>query len=418
MTLAPRLTANWLQWRSTRKLMASLQAAGGQAWFVGGCVRDSLLDPALDDARLDIDIATDLLPENVVAAVQAAGMKAVPTGIAHGTVTVVVGGRPFEVTTLRRDVATDGRHAEVAFSDSLVQDAARRDFTINALYAQADGLIVDPLRGLDDLARRRVRFVGDPDRRILEDHLRILRFFRFFARFGDGRPDPEGFAACVRHRDRLQGLSAERIAKEFLKLLMAPNGVTSLRAMQEGGILAALGLGRADPAGLAALLALGQRTDPLLRLAALFRGLEPAPGQGSSLAKDLKLSARERERLEAMLGQALPPLQEDRIGRCHRWYREGVPAWRDRFLLRAALAGAGVAEIAAPLDEAAAYRRPRFPLGGQDVLALGVAPGPGIGTLLHAVEAWWLDQEARPDRDACLHELEARFRLDEPAPDP
>jgi poly(A) polymerase len=414
-----RLDAPWLRWTGTRLVVAALTEGGGRCWFVGGCVRDSLLAPGRDDAALDIDLTTDLQPEQVAARAAAAGLKAVPTGIEHGTVTVVVEGRPFEVTTLRRDVATDGRHAVVAFGGSLAEDAARRDFTINALYARPDGELVDPLGGLADLQARRVRFVGDPERRILEDHLRILRFFRFFARFGGAAPDPAGLAACIRHAALLGNLSAERIAKELLKLLAAPNVLASLAAMAEGGILAALGMEDAEPGRLAPLLQLAPDADPLLRLAALFHEPWPTPGRGERLALRLRLSVAECRRLEAALGEAAPPLDEPPEDLKRRWYREvGTASWRDRFLLAAAAQGLGPEAVAAPLALARNWTRPEFPVGGRDALALGMRPGPQVGTLLRAVEAWWLGQGMRPDRNACLAELSARYRLDEPPPAP
>ncbi|WP_027135848.1 CCA tRNA nucleotidyltransferase [Geminicoccus roseus] len=414
MNKPPRLAAPWLTLAPTRRVMAALEEAGGRAWFVGGCVRDSLLAGDAVDPGLDIDIATDLVPDRVMALAGAAGLKAVPTGIEHGTVTLIVNGRPFEVTTLRRDLETDGRRALVAFGTSLEEDAARRDFTINALYAQADGLVVDPLGGLADLARRRVRFVGDPDRRIVEDYLRVLRFFRFHARFGGSSPDPEGFQACVRHRDRLGSLSAERVARELLKLLVAPNALASLRAMRDGGILAALDLRGAVPEGLEALLRAWPASDALVRLAALFRQEEPAPGQGIALAGRLRLSTAERDRLEAMLGLPLPALEEDPAERARGWYRGGsATPWRDRFLLAAALHGLTPDQVQPLVDGAAAWVRPRFPLSGADVLALGAPPGRAVGVLLRQVEAWWLARDMLPDRQACLDELRSRYRVDE-----
>jgi poly(A) polymerase len=369
-------------------------------------VRDSLLDPELDDAMLDIDIATDLLPPQTVAAVAGAGLKAIPTGIAHGTVTVVALGRRFEVTTLRQDVATDGRHARVAFGTTIEADAARRDFTINALYALPDGAVLDPLGGLPDLAARTVRFIGDPDRRILEDHLRILRFFRFYARFGQGSPDRDGFAACVRHRDRLRNLSAERISAELFKLLAAPRAVLSLLAMQSGQILEVLDLGPADPARLEELLELRLPVDPVLHLAALLRQDEPKPGAGERVAARLKLSAAERGRLEALLGQPFPPIDEAPSARHRRWYREGIHAWRDRFILAAARGHLAGDEVRARLAEAAHWTRPDFPLRGGDVLAQGVSPGPDVRRRLRMVEEWWLEQDMAPDRAACLNRLQ------------
>ena len=393
--------------------MAMLESAGGRAWFVGGCVRDSLLRTQARPT-VDIDIATDLLPARVREAAAAKSIKTVPTGIEHGTITVVLGDHRFEVTTLRTDVLTDGRHAQVEFGTDLTKDAARRDFTINALYATADGRLVDPLGGLADLRARRVRFVGDPDRRIGEDHLRILRFFRFNARFGGDRPDPDGLAACIRQRDRLASLSAERIARELLELVLAEHAVAALEAMTEGGITAALGLADAEPRCLQYLLDLDQPADALLRLAALFRCKMPSPGRGQALGERLKLSSAQQSRLEAMLGLPLPSLDEPDAARHRTWYRDGSTGpWRDRFLLAAAIARNGSTRYAAALTDAATWQRPDLPIGGMDVLSLGVSPGVRVGALLREVEEWWLDQGMRPDRQACLAQLATRYRLDE-----
>ena len=405
-----KITSAWLCWPSTHRLMAVLHDAGGQAWFVGGCVRDSLLSANGNDPEVDVDVATDLRPEQVLAAAGGAGMRSVPTGIAHGTVTVIVQGRAFEVTTLREDVQTDGRHALVAFGTDLTKDAARRDFTINALYALRDGLIVDPLNGLNDVRSRLIRFIGDPDRRILEDYLRILRFFRFFARFGRDAPDPEGLAACLRHRDRLATLSAERIAKELFKLLMADQAVAALAIMKSGGILASMCLDGADPDRLARLLALDQPVDALLRFAALFRDAEPMPGRGTHLAKRLHLSAVERDSLEALLGLPLPSLDEPRAERRLTWYQDGTTRpWRDRYLLSAALSNEASIDLVASIAQAEHWVAPAFPLRGAEVIAAGVAAGAEVGSLLRAVERWWLERDMQPDREACMGELQRRL---------
>jgi tRNA nucleotidyltransferase/poly(A) polymerase len=386
--------------------MKALAASGGRAWFVGGCVRDSLLDPKLDDPELDIDVTTDLLPDQVVQAVQDAGMKAIPTGIAHGTVTVVAAGRRFEVTTLRRDVATDGRHATVMFGSTIEDDAARRDFTINALYAEPGGRIVDPLGGLPDLAAGRVRFVGDPDRRILEDHLRILRFFRFHARFATGSPDEAGLAACVRHRELLRRLSAERVAKEFLKLLVAPGAVGCLVAMKDAGLLHSLDMSEAEPTGIASLRRLGVTPDAILCLGSLFHKQAPQPRLGSHLADRLKLSAAERDRLEAMLGEPLPKLDEPLPDLERRWYVEGVPRWLDRYFLGLALSGHPPTQFHLVIAQARAWKKPTLPVTGADVLAFNIPPGPLVGQCLRAVEEWWLGERMAPGRDACLAVLQ------------
>ena len=231
-----RLDAPWLSEPSTRRVMDCLTDGGGEAWFVGGCVRNTLLGAPVQD----IDIATVLRPEGVMARAEAAGLKAVPTGIAHGTITLVADHRPFEVTTLRRDVETFGRHATVAFSSDLAEDAARRDFTMNALYASADGRVVDPVAGLPDLRARRVRFVGDPAQRIAEDYLRILRLFRFHAWYGDAAAGLDGpaLAACASAQEGLAQLSRERVGAEMVKLLGAADPSPSIAAMTETGILA------------------------------------------------------------------------------------------------------------------------------------------------------------------------------------
>ena len=299
--------------QATRAVMAALQAEGGvgAARYVGGCVRDTLLrlpaamaPPAAGDAVLDIDIATPLAPPRVIAALERAGLKAVPTGIAHGTVTAVSQGRPFEITTLRRDVQTNGRHAVVAFTDDWAQDAARRDFRLNALYAEPDGRLHDPIGGgIADALAGRVAFVGDAATRIAEDYLRILRFFRFQAWYGRGEPDAAGLAACAALADGLAGLSAERVAKELLKLLAAPDPLPALSAMVACGVLQRLPL-QAEVERLARLRALedalGLPADPILRLAALSRG-DPL-----TLARRLRLSNADRDRLAAAAGPIEP----------------------------------------------------------------------------------------------------------------
>jgi len=286
----------WMTAPATRAVIAALQAAGGPgaARFVGGCVRDALL--GRDAPDIDIDVATPLTPDAVVRALEAAGLRAVPTGIEHGTVTAVAHGRPVEITTLRRDVETDGRHAVVAFTEDWGQDAARRDFRLNALYADPDGTLHDPTGcGVDDALTGRVVFVGDPAARIREDYLRVLRFFRFFAHYGRGPADPAAAAACAALRDGLAGLSAERVSKELLKLLAAPDPRPAVRLMETTGVLAVLlpeagGLERFE--GLTALGAAG--ADPVLRLAALLDG--PV---GETVARRLRLPNRVRDRLAA-----------------------------------------------------------------------------------------------------------------------
>src|SRR5216684_8183850 len=283
----------WMDEPPVQALLAALARGGIAARFVGGCVRNTVLERPVDD----IDIAVDKPPETVMRALEAADLRVVPTGLKHGTVTAIVKGRPFELTTLRRDVLTDGRRAVVAFTDDWRADAGRRDFTFNALYADPDGTIWDPFDGRGDLLAGRVRFIGDPDQRIAEDHLRILRFFRFYAWFGKPPLDSAGFDACRRNAGSLSSLSAERVAKELLRLLAAPAPADALEAMAEAG---ALDHWLPEYAGTARLRALIDREDipdPLRRLAAI---LSPQ-ADATTIGKRLKLSTQEALRLAVML---------------------------------------------------------------------------------------------------------------------
>ncbi len=261
-----RLTSDWINTSETQAVCAALTDAGAQALFVGGCVRNALIGEPVSD----IDIATDALPERVMEATAAAGLKPVPTGIDHGTITVVSGGLPYEVTTFRRDVETDGRRAVVAFSTDVTEDATRRDFTMNALYATPDGDVIDPLGGLQDLHDRLVRFIGNADDRIREDHLRSLRFYRFHAWYGDPERgmDPDALAAIARHLNGLEVLSHERIGAEITKLLGSPDPAPAVASMRQTGVLQRV-LPGADDRALAPLVHLTQNRDPMLRLAAL-----------------------------------------------------------------------------------------------------------------------------------------------------
>ncbi len=402
--------APWLRAPATLEVIAALEAEGGEgvARYVGGCVRDTLLglpaalDPVAAPA-LDIDIATALPPTRVVEALERAGLKAIPTGIAHGTVTAVSRGRPYEITTLRRDVETDGRHAVVAFTDDWAQDAARRDFRLNALYAEPDGRLHDPTGGgIADACAGRVVFVGDAATRITEDYLRILRFFRFQAWYGRGEPDSAGLAACAALADGLAGISAERVAKELLKLLAAPDPLPALRAISETGVLSRLSL-QGDMARIARLraleAALSLAPDPLLRLAALS---QVAP---TLLATRLRLSNPQRDRLLAAAG-ALDEAtaMTAQIAR-RRLYELGKQAFRDRLLLQL---GAEAAEAARRLLALADdWRAPSFPLGGETIKAAGVVQGPEIGRVRREVEAWWIAHDFPQDREA----LDAALRV-------
>lgn len=371
-TLPP---ADWMQRPGLDRLAAAL--GEGTARYVGGAVRDTLLGLPV----ADIDVATVHPPEEVVRRLQAAGIKAIPTGIAHGTITAVADGTVVEVTTLRHDVTTDGRHAEVAFTADWQADAARRDFTMNALYAEmSDHRLHDYFGGIADLHAGRVRFIGDPLRRIAEDHLRILRFFRFLARFGDV-PDAEALAACVARANDLMALSRERIADELLKLLMARDAVGVLRLMVDRGIWQPV-LPEVDAASvdrLAALVAAeaaaGIAPDPIRRLSSL---LDAATAEG--VTARLKLSNVQRKRVAVALGDVSDePLA---LG-----YRLGVEGGLDRLLL------AGDPAAAARL---AGWTRPTLPLSGGALVERGLARGPDVARALRQVEDRWI-AEGFPD---------------------
>ncbi|MDO6414814.1 CCA tRNA nucleotidyltransferase [Sphingomonas sp. BIUV-7] len=372
-------------------LVAALGAADGEVRPIGGYVRDSVLN--LDPS--DIDLATVHMPEESVRRIRAAGFKAVPTGIAHGTVTAVLPSGPVEVTTLRRDVETDGRHAIVAFTDDWAADAARRDFTINALSADPrDGLVHDYFGGLDDLAAGRVRFIGDPLARIAEDHLRILRFFRFHARFGKGPPSAADLDACAARANDLMALSRERIAQELIKLLALADPAPTIAVMVSRGIFLPV-LPEIDRAGVERLSALVAREggdgDAIRRLAAL---LPSDPAVADKVGARLKLSKLQRKRLIV----AAEPAQGDPRALA---YRIGAQGARDRLLLAGDAPGLAAIEGWTP---------PRLPIGGGALVALGMNAGPKVAAALAAIERRWI-AEGFPDRarvEALVQEEVAR----------
>ena len=370
-----KLHGAWIKDPATQAVCAALMAGGHQALFVGGCVRNDLLGMPVQD----VDIATDATPDRVMDLARAADLKPVPTGIDHGTVTIVANGKPHEVTTFRRDVATDGRHATVAFSVRLEEDAARRDFTMNALYARPDGTVVDPLYGLPDLRARHLRFVGDPAARIREDYLRILRFFRFHAWYGDPAKgiDAEGLAACAAGIDGLAALSRERVGAEFRKLLAAPDPAPSVASMAQSGVLTAL-LPGTDPRALGPLIHLEQGLPPrwLRRLAGLG---------GEDLTDALRLSraeARNLTRLRTAVSGTLTPAV---LGQ-----QLGADLATDAMLLRAAML-----EQALPQhwqSEVARGAQTRFPITAADLPNL---VGPLLGQELKRLERAWLASDLR-----------------------
>jgi poly(A) polymerase len=394
----------WLRSPAARRVLAALTSEGRPARFVGGCVRDGLLGRMTAGAELDL--ATAERPERVMRLLEAAGLRAIPTGLAHGTVSTVADGQRFEITTLREDVATDGRHAEVLYTDDFEADAARRDFTINAMSCDGEGRLFDYFGGRSDLELGRVRFVGEAARRIVEDYLRILRFFRFFAHYGRPPADAESLAATAAAAPEIAQLSGERIQAEMLRLLAAADPLPALRLMAEAGVLGQVIPGRVAHARLARLLAAAPDADPLLRLAALLRPPPASAGAAPALAARWRLSNHDAERLAALTGAALPALAAPAAERRRALYRMGAPRYRD--LVRLAAADApDRAALAAALAEAEAWRVPKLPLGGDDLLALGLAPGPRVGAILAAVEAWWLARDFAPDRAACLAHAKA-----------
>ncbi len=361
-----------------------------EARIVGGAVRDHLAGLPV----ADIDLASPLSPDAVIARLNEAGIKNIPTGLAHGTITAIIGGKPFEITTLRRDVETDGRHAVVAFTDDWQTDAARRDFTINAMSMTRDGTVHDYFDGKDDLAAGIVRFAGAPRTRITEDYLRILRFFRFFARYAKTAPDAGAIAAIEELRDGILLLSAERVWSELKRILQAPDPTASLRLMQSTGVLERIIPEGTNIAHLAALIARAAPADPLLRTAALLNG------DAASFAARLKLSNEEFETLASVRQpNQLDPLMSDADLR-----RTLAGADAETLIARIWLAQTGTGDWNNLRSRLAATPRPVFPLQGRDLTALGIPPGPRIGKILAAVRQWWLDNGCEPDAESCRHQ--------------
>jgi poly(A) polymerase len=400
----------WMTAPPTAAVFDALEAEGGPdcARFVGGCVRNTLVGRPVDD----LDIATTLTPDRVIKAIKAAGIRAVPTGIDHGTVTAVSAHLPHEITTLRRDVSTDGRRATVAFTEDWALDAQRRDFTLNALYARRDGTIYDPTgHGVADARAGRIVFVGDPEQRLLEDHLRNLRFFRFYAWFGRGEADAAAVAACAKLKDRIDGLAAERISKELLKLLAADDPRAAVRLMAETGVLEVVLKGPANLPRFEALVEIEAdqlfENDPVLRLAALLPDDQMAAAR---LAERLRLSNADRDRIVAAVAPT-PALKSWMSPREIRRaiYRETQKGFRDR----AKLSWAASARTAANMQWrglvalADGWSPPAFPLTGQDVMNAGVPKGPMVGEVLREVEDWWIDHDFLDDKFSAIEKLKA-----------
>ena len=380
--------AQWLAWPGAAKVFTVLGAQGFAIRAVGGAVRDTLLSRPVHE----VDFATTAPPETVMELARDAGLKVIPTGLDHGTVTLIAGGRSFEVTTLRKDVESCGRRARVAFTDDWLADASRRDFTINALYTDADGTLQDPLGVIGDIEARHIRFIGDPRARIREDYLRILRFFRFHAELGEDEYDASALHACVEQRGGLDSLSAERVHCELMRLLSATNAARALRKMFEYGLLVQLLAGVVFPGRLENLIAieaqLGRAPDAVLRLAALaVTGAEDV----ERLARRLRLPNAGKKRLvQASAYHGIGANMDDASLRA-RLYTMGRPGCRDTALMAWA-ASRDAAENSDWHDLMTRIRDmpvPEFPLQGADIVAMGVPRGPAVGRILGEIVSRW-----------------------------
>lgn len=393
---------DWIRLPPLSRVLEVLNQDGVETRVVGGAVRDALLGRP----HGDVDCATTASTDKITALVEAAGLKAIPTGVAHGTITVVAKGHPFEVTTLRHDVETHGRHATVAFGADWEQDAQRRDFTMNALYVGRDGRLYDPVNGYGDILARRVRFIGEATARIREDFLRILRFFRFHAQFAEGAPDPAGLTAAIHERRGLLGLSGERLRQEIFRLLVAPGAVPTAEIMANCGILGIVTGGVAYLPSLARHADneafAGMEPDPIRRLAALAVAI---PEDAERLTKRLRLSNAEHRRLATAAAgwwRLNPVMEED--ARKTLLYRIGPDAYRDRAALAFARSGAAAddprwRDLASLPDRWAA---PVFPVKGADLMGLGIPSGPEVGRILGQLEADWIAGGFAMDRAGLL----------------
>jgi poly(A) polymerase len=408
--------AQWLERPDIQHLLAVLAEGGEEARVAGGAVRNTLLGEPVND----IDIATTTLPQSVMERCTAAGFETVPTGFEHGTVTVVSAGHAIEVTTLRADVETDGRRAKVRFGRDWKADAERRDFTINALYADAAGKVYDPVGGLADIGRRQVRFIGDAETRIREDYLRILRFFRFFAHYGEGRPDATGLKACARLKQGIRNLSAERVWSETKKILGSRDPRRALLWMRQSGVLT-ITIPESEKWGIDLIGRLyqaeqvqGWQADALLRLEAII----PSDSERcAELAERLKLSKAEKARLTEWADCAEVPAHISDSGLRQRLYISGIQPVQDRLRLsyaRQLPASPGEAGVPAVdgrygrlLDIAGKWKRPEFPLRGKDLAGLGIKQGPEMGRMLAKLEQEWVENDFSARRE----QLVARAKM-------
>jgi poly(A) polymerase len=381
----------WLKDERLQHVLRVLSEAGGEGRVAGGAIRNALMGEPVTE----VDIATSLPPSDVERVCKAAKFAVHATGIEHGTLTIVVQGTPFEVTTLRKDITTDGRRAKVKFTDDWREDAQRRDFTINAMYCDAQGQILDYTNGYKDIQTRTVKFVGNPGERIKEDYLRILRFFRFHARYGKGSPNKQGLSASKRLRKGIETLSAERIRQEMLKLLVAPRGVPTLKVMHANGILKSIIPHTDDWRTLARLPA-----DGLLRLAVLAK--EP-----HKLKSSFRLSNDEARRLVQLfaapsLTPRLRPAEQHRL-----LYALGESTWTDAVNLSWSKSRATLSDPKwqALRDLPTHWKRPVFPVNGKDLMERGIKAGPALGNTLRRLEDWWIASDFKPSPDEILRRL-------------
>lgn len=396
------LKAPWLTLPPLQHLFSLFDQEGATLRLVGGSVRDGLLKLPVND----IDLAVDREPQWVLDLLKKNHIKAIPTGIEHGTITAIMDKRPYQITTLRVDVKTYGRRAHVAFTDDWIQDALRRDFTMNAIYADQKGQLFDPVNGIEDLKNKQVRFIGAASQRIKEDYLRILRFFRFSARFGHEPYDSEGLEACKIYASHLPHLARERVTDEFLKLLQLPSPLYALDAMNEAGVLIYILHPGKEPA-LKALIALEKAThcspSALIRLTAFHPALE-------EIKAHLRLSKKQESILAFLMKNHSLVTLESFKHQAYRWGKEKV---FDLALLQTAqrvssadlVFGTGAAFLNHLHECFDPWDVPAFPLTGEDILSHGIKEGNKVGTLLRRVETWWIAQDLIPDRNACLAHL-------------
>jgi poly(A) polymerase len=407
---------DWMGAPDTLAIFDAISAGGASVRFVGGCVRDAILGRPVSD----IDLATDAEPARLIELLGERIIRAIPTGIDHGTITAIPDERPFEITTLRQDIETDGRRAAVKFTRDWSVDAARRDFTMNALSADPDGTVYDYVGGLSDLRAGRVRFIGNAAERIAEDHLRILRFFRFHANYASTVPDADALQACREASGYVEKLSGERVWQEMSRILVVPEPMQVFALMEDTRILRLLFPVRRSTSRLQALAALegmlNVAPEPVRRLTAL---IQPGRQEASQIAARLRLSRADTSRLDnlsANRGESRAGMPALALRRA--LYKLGVSFFRDLILLDWAdqiardpsTAGGNIQDWKDTWDAANDWVPPHFPLTGEDIIAAGVREGPDVGDILEDVEEWWIDQAFRPDREGCLERLRLMVR--------